>query len=198
MRSRKRVNNVGIVLHVCVVLSESFIVSLAISLSINILMHVTCVITARTFLWCLSDRSFRIDYFCSRGSSVRPVRSLHPSLSKRISGCLSSPMNFLFSTSGCIRFLEIDLRFRVPRKQRLDAQSNAACSPAREFDLEDLAMLIKLILTPLNRQTSVAVNTKTLFSRRTHLITRMRFLRRALSIFQLTLNFLCTFNPRAR
>ena len=75
-------NNVGIVLHVRIAPSESFIVSLAISLSINILMHITCVITARTFCVSAIDLSVSIiSVLADRLSS----RSLHSSLSKRIS-----------------------------------------------------------------------------------------------------------------
>lgn len=104
--------------------------SLAISLSINILMHVTCVITARTFVGVSAiNLSVSITSVLADRLSSRFFTSV--TLEEDIRS--SSPMN-LFSTSGCIRFLEIDLRFRVPRKQRrLDAQIDAACSPAREF-----------------------------------------------------------------
>ena len=111
MRSRKRVNNVGIVLHVCIVLSESFIVSLAISLSINILVHVACVITARTFV---GVSAINLSVSITSVLADRLSSRLFTSVTLEEDIRLSSPMN-LFSTSGCIRFLEIDLRFRVPR-----------------------------------------------------------------------------------
>ena len=147
----------------CIALSESFIVvSLAISLSINILMHVTCVITARTFYGVSAIYlSVSIIFLFSR-IVCPPV--LYIRLSRR-----GYPFIVAYESLFHVRV------YPFSRNKSTVSRSSQATAWRAEWrglfarpwvpkDLQDLAMLIKLSLTPLNRQTSVAVNTKTLSS----------------------------------